>query len=534
MYRQTSLRIRPVTVALLLSVGLVAAGTGAMVATAATSTDDLAVQTAWADPLSETSMVTGANVTRLPDDETATVSVYYRPNGTSDWQRERVTNVTTTGLQYVELTGLQPETEYEYYAEATANGSVATGDVKSFVTLRDRPDVVATGASDVTESAATLRANVTDLGGATGAIVTFEYRPQSADSWTVTAEQQIGSTGPVAEQVAGLAASTDYEYRVTVRDADGDEALSARSTFRTDDPVRVVTGTATDVTQHSATLTGEITDFGGASPEVVAFEYRRVGADNWERADATLASDGTFSATVGSLSPGTSYEYRALASTTDGDGDRGTVQSVTTVADPAVRTGSASTVGETTATVAGNLTTLGGADEATVAVQYRQAGTDVWTTAATETRSTVGPFAVSLSDLSSGTDYEYRAVVTTADGARDTGAVRTFSTDRAASPPTLDSLSARDTSPPNPHVELDVDWRVSDVDGDLDSVTVTVRDGDGLGVRPDDPTVAGGTASGSLFASVKKGAGETYTVTLTVQDVAGETTTGAVRVSTGR
>ncbi|GGO02307.1 hypothetical protein GCM10009030_36700 [Haloarcula pellucida] len=521
-------------VALLLTVGLVAAGAGVTTAAAATSTDDLAVQTAWADPLSETSMVTGANVTRLPDDETATVSVYYRPNGTSDWQRERVTNVTTTGLQYVELTDLHPETEYEYYAAATANGSVATGDVRTFTTLRDRPDVVATGATGVNESAATLRANVTDLGGATAALVQFEYKPQSADSWTYTDERQIGTTGPVAEQVAGLSAATDYEYRVTIRAADGDEALSARSTFRTDDPVRVLTGAATDVTRTNATLTGEIADFGGASPEVVAFEYRQIGAENWDRADATLASDGTFSATVGALSPGTTYEYRAIASTTDGDGDRGAVRTVTTISDPAVTTGAASSVGETTATVGGNLTSLGGADEATVTVQYRQAGTDAWTAAPNETHTNAGPFAVSLSGLSPGTDYEYRAVVTTPDGASDTGAVRTFGTDRAASPPAVDSLSARDTSPPNPHVELDVDWRVSDVDGDLDSVTVTVRDGGGRTVESVTQSVAGSSAGGSLVASIKKGAGETYTVTVTVRDAAGETASESTSVSTGR
>jgi hypothetical protein len=94
----------------------------------------------------------------------------------------------------------------------------------------------------------------------------------------------------------------------------------------------------------------------------------------------------------------------------------------------AVTTGAASDVGETSATLSGTLTDLGGADSSSVGFEYRESGTDEWTATPTEVRSTTGPFGRPVDGLAGGTAHEFRAVVTASDGNTATGDTRVFTT----------------------------------------------------------------------------------------------------------
>ena len=91
-----------------------------------------------------------------------------------------------------------------------------------------------------------------------------------------------------------------------------------------DGSLAVSTGNATDLTQSSATLTGDLTGLGGADSAVVGFEYRETGASSWTAtASQTLSSTGSFSETVTDLSTGIEYEFRAVAAASNGDTDAG-------------------------------------------------------------------------------------------------------------------------------------------------------------------------------------------------------------------
>ncbi len=94
-----------------------------------------------------------------------------------------------------------------------------------------------------------------------------------------------------------------------------------------------------------------------------------------------------------------------------------------------VTTGSASGVSDTSATLNGSLDNLGGASSATVYFEYRQTGSTSWTATGSQTLSSTGSFSESISGLSSGTDYEFRAVGEASDGDADTGGTSSFSTD---------------------------------------------------------------------------------------------------------
>ena len=217
-----------------------------------------------------------------------------------------------------------------------------------------------------------------------------------------------------------------------------DVGTAVDSLGSTDPAIAVSTDGASGVGTDTATLNGTLDDLGGASSADVYFEYGESGSGLPNTtATQTLSSAGSFSADVSGLSAGTDYDYRAVADASDGDSDAGTTTGFTTdTADTsvAVSTDSASSVGTTTATLTGTLDSLGGASSADVSFEYRQVGASSWTTTATQTVSSAGSFSADVSNLSSGTDYEFRAVADATDGDSDTGTTVGFTTDSADTP----------------------------------------------------------------------------------------------------
>lgn len=156
--------------------------------------------------------------------------------------------------------------------------------------------------------------------------------------------------------------------------------------------------------------------------------------------------------------------------------------------------------------------------------EYRQTNTDQWKQTESEQLGEWGAFKHTVSQLSPSTTYEYRAVAERGDHIA-VGETETFSTlTSETASPVVDRLSAEDVSPPNPHVDLAVDWHVSDADGDLETVTLMVSDYQQT-LRWEQISVDGETASGTEEFSIRHGANKTYVVTLSVIDAAGNQTT---------
>jgi len=108
----------------------------------------------------------------------------------------------------------------------------------------------------------------------------------------------------------------------TTRDI-GDVQVAGSTTTETGVPL-VSTGGAADVGSSTATLTGELTDLGGADSAECYFEYREVPTESWEETEsATLTSTGSFSVETDDLTGRRYYEVRAVAETSDGDTARG-------------------------------------------------------------------------------------------------------------------------------------------------------------------------------------------------------------------
>lgn len=371
------------------------------------------------------------------------------------------------------------------------------------------------------------------MGGADTVDVYFEYR-QPGGTWQRTERVARTSTGSFSTRVSGLDTGAGYEFLAI---AEGDNQTSDWGEyvkFQTDIVLAAQTDPATEIDETTVTLNGEVADLGGADSVDVWFTYFDTATSvGYRTPTETLTAPDTVNVRVTDLSANTEYGFEMHAAASDNDTADGGLRYVTTDTRLALTTTGATDVQAMQATLNATVDDLGGAHSATVTFEYRQSGTSTWTTAASKTVDTTGSVATTATGLQDDTTYEYRATVTASDGDTATGGTATFTTPVANHPPTVERLDATDTSSPNPHVDLYIEWTVADQDGTLQEVTVTVRNGSGDVVYANTTDVSGGRVSGSDDPSrFKKAAGQTYTVTLHVQDQMGAATSQETTVQT--
>jgi hypothetical protein len=86
----------------------------------------------------------------------------------------------------------------------------------------------------------------------------------------------------------------------------------------------ITTDSVLDVRATTASVTGELTDLGGAESADCYFEYREVPTEAWSTTDTqTLQSPGSFSVRLSELTSRRYYEVRAVVDTSDGDSATG-------------------------------------------------------------------------------------------------------------------------------------------------------------------------------------------------------------------
>ncbi|HTD08623.1 MAG TPA: hypothetical protein VK680_07005 [Solirubrobacteraceae bacterium] len=247
--------------------------------------------------------------------------------------------------------GLTPGETYFYRVVATNSAGVTEGPVQSFTTLAAAPILTAGDAEDVTATTAALSGSVDPHGGESS--YRFAYISQA--DYEVALEEDPGDPFALAKlsQVASLPAGhepvpvtlgveelnpgTVYDFALVASNSGGD-AVGPPSSFTTAaaTPPLVSTGEAIQVTPFSARIAGEV-DTSGAQSEVF-FEFGTSPIEgtllpatilpsstgNVELIEVALSED---------LLPGTTYYYRAVASSQDGTG-YGSEQSFTTAGVP--------------------------------------------------------------------------------------------------------------------------------------------------------------------------------------------------------
>ncbi|AHG01635.1 hypothetical protein HALLA_04340 (plasmid) [Halostagnicola larsenii XH-48] len=307
------------------------------------------------------------------------------------------------------------------------------------------------------------------------------YASEDGTNWTLMAELSLSfgesaflglavtshNTGTLCEATFSSLSGVGPVESQDVGDVDVPGSASGSSSGETG-PL-IITGSATDITSSSATLSSSLPSLGGAASADIGIEYRESGGSWTMSTTETVTEPGAVDVDLTGLSPETDYEYRAVAEASDGESDDGTIVSFTTLeedTDPSVTTGTAVDTASSSATLSGTLEAIGGqADEALISFEYRETGGDDWQESGSRTLSEPGEFETTIYGLSPETDYEYRAVVEAADGDTDTGSTATFSTTVGTGADGGSHFDLEDGF-------ADVDW----FDDDVQVITITELD----------------------------------------------------------
>lgn len=205
------------------------------------------------------------------------------------------------------LSGLSLGTTYYYRAYANNGTGTGLGDVLSFTTL-NVPTLADGTATDLKTTEATLSGSYTSDGGGTVTSYGFEYG--TTTSYGNSTSVVVDGTS-FSATLTDLQRNTTYYWRSFAENEAG-KGYGAGSTFLTDaENPTVTTGTASNISQSGATLSGTLNDNGGAAITSAAFEYG-TSAGYGSTATATIKNN-AFSATLSGLAKGTTYYYRVKA-----------------------------------------------------------------------------------------------------------------------------------------------------------------------------------------------------------------------------
>lgn len=209
---------------------------------------------------------------------------------------------------------------------------------------------------------------------------------------------------------------------------------------------QVITNDASNITVNSARLNGDLTWMGAAASVNLSFQWgTAAGGPYTELVVGARTTTGAFSADLSSLTPGTTYYYRARAV---GDvTDLGSEKSFTTLPrEPVVTTNTAGNVTDSSARLNGTLVSLGIATSVAVSFQWGRTSS-YGSETAVQTLQNTGSVNATLNDLLSGTTYHFR-IKADGDGEPVYGSDATFTTSSSTTPTdtTAPVVSAVETS----------------------------------------------------------------------------------------
>ncbi|MBX3131583.1 MAG: hypothetical protein KF718_33005 [Polyangiaceae bacterium] len=350
------------------------------------------------------------------------------------------------------LTGLTAGATYYYCALASNATGTGFGAVLSFTTPA-APSVTTEAASAVAGTSATLEGAANPNGSATTGW--FRYATTNPGTCNDTFGTRAPTSGGSAlgsgstltgysQPVTGLTQNTTYYYCAIASNAVG-TSFGAVLSFTTLGPPVVVTAPATLVTPSTATLNGSANPSGATTTGWFRYATTSPGTCNDTFGTRAPTSGGAalgsgasavaYSQDISGLTPGTTYYYCAIASSSGGT-SFGAVLSFDTVAAPAVVTLAATQITSTGATLQGS----GNPNLATASGWFRYATSSPGTCndsfgirapasggTPLGAGSSAVPFDQALTGLAQGTTYYYCAIAQNAQGL-GVGDVMSFTT----------------------------------------------------------------------------------------------------------
>jgi hypothetical protein len=361
--------------------------------------------------------------------------------------------LTTTGAFSANLTGLPLGTIYHFRAKADGGTSGVTyGSDQVFETAAIPPSVTSNAATGITSTGAILNGNLTSLGTASSVLVAFDWGlTTSYGNLVIGVPSLMTTSGLFSYTLSGLTPGTIYHFRAKAEGGTSGEGLGNDQTFTTSTgttPPSVTSNAATSITSSGATLNGNLTGLGTASSVNVSFDWGLTTSygSNIAGIPSPLTTTGTFISSLTGLASGTVYHYRAKADGGTAGISYGSDQQFTTTAGttpPSVTSNAATGITSSGATLNGNLTSLGTATSVNVSFDWGLTTSYGSTIAGTPSpRTTTGTFTGSLTGLTPGTVYHYRAKADGGTAGISYGSDQQFTTTTGTTPPSVTSNAA--------------------------------------------------------------------------------------------
>jgi hypothetical protein len=254
---------------------------------------------------------TSATISWTPGDAETSWNLQYKA-ASGNWSN----SILVTNNPTYALTGLTDNTQYDVRVQAVCNAVTTSNwsDTAHFTTLLIvvAPTVTTNDATNVGQTTATLNGAITP-GNETITAQGFEWKATSGG--TYTAVNATGTT--LSYDLTGLATSTSYTFRAFATTASG-TTYGTEKTFTTQQgsvvAPTVTTNDATNVTETTATLHGSVAP-GNETITARGFEWKETSASAYTVVNVTGA---TMSHDLTGLMAGTSYTFRAFATTASG------------------------------------------------------------------------------------------------------------------------------------------------------------------------------------------------------------------------
>ena len=447
----------------------------------------------------------------------STVNVFFKYDTSTVYGNTTVVQVKSApGPFSININGLQTGTTYYFiaYAVDAANNTesgIGYGTDLTFATLPVSPPEVSTSpGTAITNTGVTLNGFLDRRGTASTVNVSFDYATETYylannNSYDQTSIIQIVPTaGAFSVVLTGLSPNTVYHFRARANGGPhGDAVPGADMTFMTATSAPVVaTNPQSNLAGTSVTLNGNLTTL-GAPTVSAAFEYAtdsyylsNGNTYNNISSSQVISAAGTFGANLTGLTPNTIYHFRAKAI---GAGTAyGADLTFTTLSGPEVSTNAATNVSYFSATISGNLTSLGIA--ANVNAFFKYDTTIIYgKTTPVQVKNTTGAFSFDLTGLQPSTTYHFIAyAVDTANNTESGigyGTDLTFTT-LVTSPPEVSTSPATFITSANATLNGFLDSR-----GTADSVNVSFEYGLTTGYGSSTPSMAEPSA-GAFSANV--------------------------------
>jgi phosphodiesterase/alkaline phosphatase D-like protein len=455
---------------------------------------------------------------------------FYEANGKAYESGEECASLPGSGTSPVPVsvsTGVSANTTYHVRILACNSAGCSEGTDLTFKTLPNPPTVVTKAASALTMTSATLNATVNPNSGEVSKCE-FEYGTTISYGKTAACTPAPGSGSSavaVSASVTGLTAGTAYHFRIVSTNAGG-KGEGADETLKTiPNPPVVVTKAASGVGSGSASLTGTVNPNNGEVSKC-EFEYGTTIGYGKVAACSVLPGSGSspvaVSASVTGLAANTVYHFRLVAVNAGGKGE-GADESLKTLPNvPAVVTGAASAVGQSTATLGGSVNPNSG-EVSKCEFEYGPTvsyGKVVACSSLPGSGSSPVAVSASVTGLTAGSSYHFRLVAVNA-GGRGEGGDESFTTAAAVSAPTAVTGAGSSVSASVASVNGSVNPNKGQVTDCRFEYGTTVAYGGSVACRPT-PGGAGTSPVGVSAPLSGLAAGTTYHFRVTATNSAGK------------